>query len=229
MLYFTSDTHYGHKNICRGVTQWSGTTEEINNSTRDFKNVDDMNDAIIDGINSIVGKNDVLYHLGDWSFGGISNIWEFRKNIKCENIHLILGNHDHHIEKNSKLPNCVIRYNSGELVDVDKSTSNWDELALASELFTSVNHVGTVRTGKNQFFLSHYAHRVWNNSHHGNIHLYGHSHNSIDNNWGKSMDVGIDAIFALLGKYRPISVTEVLDIMNKRDILYNDHHNENTN
>lgn len=31
-LFFTSDTHYNHKNICRGVTAWEGGLDK----TRDF-------------------------------------------------------------------------------------------------------------------------------------------------------------------------------------------------
>lgn len=43
-------------------------------------------------------------------------------------------------------------------------------------------------------FLSHYAHRVWNKSHHGSIHLYGHSHNSLPELMDSmSMDVGVDS------------------------------------
>jgi len=92
-LYFTSDTHYGHSNICRATTNWT----DADSVTRDFKSLDHMNDVIVDNINSIVGENDVLIHLGDWSFGGFDNIAEFRSRIVCKNVHLTYGNHDHHI------------------------------------------------------------------------------------------------------------------------------------
>ena len=39
-LWFTSDTHYSHKNICRGVSNWDS-------GYRDFDSLDEMNDAII--------------------------------------------------------------------------------------------------------------------------------------------------------------------------------------
>ena len=86
-LYFTSDTHYNHTNICRGVTRWTDA-EDI---TRDFKTLDQMNDRIVNGINSQVGQNDVLFHLGDWSFGGFEFIEQFRNRINCKNIHLVLS------------------------------------------------------------------------------------------------------------------------------------------
>lgn len=40
--------------------------------------------------------------------------------------------------------------------------------------------------------LSHYAFRVWNKSHYGSVHGYGHSHGSLEG-LGRSMDVGYDA------------------------------------
>lgn len=225
MVYFTSDAHYGHKNICKGVSEWvdDGTHEQ--QRTRDFNTLEEMNDAIVNGINSVVDENDELYYLGDWSFGGIQNIWEFRKRIKCKNIYLILGNHDHHIENNRVLSNTAWKIEDSIPSKLDKNIDH----VRSQELFKSVSHIKTVTINKHTFFLSHYAHRVWNKSHHGVIHLYGHSHNTIDNTWGKSMDVGIDAVFALKGKYRPLSVTEILEIMGPKNIQLVDHHNQHTN
>lgn len=40
-----------------------------------------------------------------------------------------------------------------------------------------------------RLYLSHYACRTWRNSHHGSIHLHGHSHGALPR-WGRSMDVG---------------------------------------
>lgn len=225
-IFFTSDTHYGHANICRGVSKWPDT-----HSTRDFGTLEEMNQTIVDSINKYVGEDDTLYHLGDWSFGGINNIWEFRRQLNCKNIHLILGNHDEHIAKNKKTPNVFWQFRTGKLVDIENSTSDWDEVANCQDLFATVNQVRNIKVNepKCKLFLSHYAHRVWDKSHHGVIHLYGHSHNSIDNNYGKSMDVGMDAIYALTGEYRPISLEEVLDIMKDRSVNLVDHHSPDTN
>ena len=55
--------------------------------------------------------------------------------------------------------------------------------------------------------------------------LYGHSHDSLEYEaWGKSMDVGVDAAFRILGQYRPFSYEEIKAIMDKRDIKVLDHH-----
>ena len=100
-VWITSDTHYGHTNICRGVTNWRLPNGDVPvNQTRDFPTIEKMNAAIVNNINSLVGQDDILIHLGDWSFGGFEKIEEFRNRIICQNIHLILGNHDHHIDRN---------------------------------------------------------------------------------------------------------------------------------
>jgi len=100
-IWITSDTHYNHKNICRGVTEWrmpDGSTPI--EQTRDFTDLEKMNAAIVNGINGVVMQDDVLIHLGDWSFGGFDSILEFWGRLMCKNIYLILGNHDKHIKNN---------------------------------------------------------------------------------------------------------------------------------
>ena len=74
--------------------------------------------------------------------------------------------------------------------------------------------------GKN-FFCSHYAHRVWNKSHHGTYHLYGHSHNSLpDDPTALSMDVGVDCH----PNYEPFSFQEIVSRMDKKTFKPVDHH-----
>lgn len=78
--------------------------------------------------------------------------------------------------------------------------------------------------------MLHYSMRVWNGSHKGFIHLYGHSHSSLEHApWGKSMDVGVDNAYRLFGEYRPFSLKEVVEMMSKREIEFIDHHDKNTN
>lgn len=162
-----------------------------------------MNSAIIDGINKYVKEDDILYHLGDWSFGGVHNIKYFRDSIICKNIHLIRGNHDQHI--------------------VDEDVKFHDTYFNPEDLFSSVQDVLTLSIGKTKLFLSHYSHRVWLGSHRGVIHLYGHSHGSIDD-YGKSMDVGVDVAFKTLGEYRPFNIADITNIMSKRTTEKVDHH-----
>ena len=62
-LFFSSDSHYSHQNICRATSNWPEGTK-----TRDFKSLGHMNDSIVDAINDKVGPDDILIHLGDFSF-----------------------------------------------------------------------------------------------------------------------------------------------------------------
>lgn len=98
MIWFVSDTHYGHKNIVKGVSSWSDTS-----GCRPFETLDAHNDWLVKMINDRVARQDTLYHLGDWSFGGKDKIKEFREQLNCERIHLVKGNHDHHITAHNSL------------------------------------------------------------------------------------------------------------------------------
>ena len=193
-LFFTSDTHYMHKNICRGTTSWSNA-EDI---TRDFKTLDQMNDRIVNGINSTVGQDDILFHLGDWSFNGFERIEEFRNRINCRNIHLILGNHDHHIERDREG---------------------------IQRLFNSVNQYTELEVNKEyNFVLMHYPIMSWNKMNDGVVHLHGHVHLSPDRRIGKGkiMDVGVDG-----NGMDPISLSKVLTLMSPQPIKSGfefDHH-----
>lgn len=199
MIYFTADTHAYHQNIAGpSVSKWK-------EGWRDFKDQDEMTDILIKNINDTVKEDDVLYHLGDWSFGGKNKIYKFRKEINCKTIHLIKGNHDHHI----------------------KISDYWKGIGEALN-FSSVQDTLEVKIQSNIFFLSHYAHRIWLGSHKGVIHLYGHSHGSIPD-YGLSMDVGMDNVYNLIGEYRPLSFIEILSYMDNKKIEFPDHHNPETN
>lgn len=192
-IWFTSDTHYAHTNIAgQKVSSWGS-------GYRGFDSVGEMNDTLIKNINDCVKENDILYHLGDWSFGA-HNIFYFRNSIICKTIHLIKGNHDQHIADK----------------DIKIIESSFNPI----DLFTSIQDVYTGNIGKNFFHLSHYSHRVWPKSHNGSIHLFGHSHGSLNGNFGKSMDVGIDTH----PEFRPYHINEILQIMSNRKLEKVDHH-----
>jgi len=239
-VWVSSDFHYDHVNLCKGTTQWSLDRQE---SVRDFNTLEDMNQAIVKGINDNVKENDVLIFLGDWCFNGIKNIWNFRKQINCKTIHLVLGNHDEKIRDNKILPNVFSSIEGKETIvfkdEPKHKYADWrDELfeVHAQELFTSVNRVldFQVKFSKNskvkRFFASHYAHRIWDERHHGVMHLFAHSHGSLDDStFDRSMDVGIDSAFKLYGEYRPFNMREIYDILRVRLSEPLDHHNSKTN
>lgn len=96
------------------------------------------------------------------------------------------------------------------------------------DLFSSIQDVLWYLGPPEAIFMSHYAHRVWQGSHKGIIHLYGHSHSTLPD-YGKSMDVGVDVAYKLFGEYRPFSLEEIVNIMSKRDVKFVDQHSKDTN
>ena len=78
--YFTSDTHFGHKNI-------------IKYCNRPFADVDEMNKALIDNWNDVVRPSDEVYHLGDVSLGQIKDTLPLAKQLHGHKF-LVRGNHD---------------------------------------------------------------------------------------------------------------------------------------
>jgi calcineurin-like phosphoesterase family protein len=207
MVYLGHVTHYNHKNIVRGTTSWENFQEgSSHQSTRDFDTVEEHNETLISSFNGMIKENDILYHLGDWSFGGHEKIKEFRDRLNCKNIHLIFGNHDQHIEKIGS-----------------PYQSLFSSLSYKKEISFKIDSQISGKYGKTNLFLSHYSHQVWNQSHHGNIHLFGHSHGSLKG-IGRSMDVGVDT-----NNLYPYHLDEIIDIMKNIPIIVVDHHNENTN
>ena len=81
MDFFTSDLHWGHKNI-------------IKFCNRPFKNVHDMNRSLVKNWNSVVTNNDTVYVIGDVFVCNPSTAAKYIKKLNGRKI-LIKGNHDH--------------------------------------------------------------------------------------------------------------------------------------
>jgi calcineurin-like phosphoesterase family protein len=226
-LFFTSDTHFNHTNICQGVSKWADER-----TCRPFQSLEQMNKQLVDNINSVVGEDDILFHLGDWSFGGKEQIWEFRKQIRCKNIHLILGNHDHHITGDKIIPNAHCR---DVIVDGPNPNTYGDERdrlfdSTFKELFSSVSNYKTLtvsvpqgnfegkqlKNAKFRFVLCHFPIASWHDMNQGVMHLHGHIHTPHEHKVGpgKMMDVGIDGNLG----FRPYEFNEVIQILKDQPI-----------
>lgn len=207
-IWFTADTHFSHRRIplytkrkfCLSRDEqnmvdsiWHNSGPTSSRWAPSWESIRKMNDYLINKINEFVGKNDILWHLGDFCFAQKNKIEEHAKKIRdrinCKNVNLLWGNHDD--EKISQFfNNCYQRY----------------ELRNKSKLIV----------------LSHYAQAVWNKSHNGSWMLYGHSHSTAEEWLDKtmpgrlSMDVGVDNIYKIMGEYRPISFEEIENIFKNR-------------
>lgn len=151
MMFFTADLHLGHKNI-------------IKYCNRPFGSVDEMDRVLINNINDKVGLNDKLYIVGDFTFGDMATVTNYRRRIVCPNVALIRGNHD--------------KLSSGQYVSAG---------------FEYCGHMADMHVGKQDITLCHYAMRRWNKSHHGSWQLFGHSHGCLEDDPKLlSFDVGVD-------------------------------------
>jgi calcineurin-like phosphoesterase family protein len=169
MIFFTADTHFGHDAIRKYCN-------------RPFANVQEMNETIINNWNSVVGKQDCVYLLGDFGFGKPEDLLKILKQLNG-NVLFVRGNHDKQMNQIAQLRDTI-------------------EVRIPDKRFPS---------GFCYIWLSHYAHRVWNKSHHGSFHLYGHSHGTLPETDSFSFDVGVDS-----WNFTPVSFEQVYEKMSKK-------------
>lgn len=81
-LFFTSDLHFGHRNV-------------IKFCNRPFADEKEMNSKLIENWNSIVTNDDIVFVLGDifW-FNDSHNIKKVLKQLNGKQIYILPGNHD---------------------------------------------------------------------------------------------------------------------------------------
>lgn len=150
--WITSDSHINHTNI-------------IKYCNRPFKNVAEMDEVLIENINSLVRPDDTLWHLGDFAFGRAltnANFAELCNSINCRNIHLIIGNHDKKIVKSKTLlchfssaQHCFTGFIEGRPI-----------------ILTHTPPEGEV----DSFIIGQT--KAWKRRHKNSVHLYGHTHNN---------------------------------------------------
>lgn len=80
--WFTSDPHWGHKNI-------------LTYCQRPFQDLNEMHQAMRDRWNEVVAPSDTVWLLGDFVFGTVGWGTEILQSLAGRK-HLIQGNHDRH-------------------------------------------------------------------------------------------------------------------------------------
>ena len=194
MIYFTSDTHFGHENI-------------IGYCERPFKNADEMDEVITSNWNALVGEDDKVYHLGDFTFGGKRAARDYFRRLNGRIF--VLGNPWHH--------------DSGWLPSVNQiNTGGKLPKTGLSDFFSATHHMVTIlppmhildfpEYGKDGYsqalVLCHYPLAVWDRKHYGAWHLHGHSHGQYRPGEGFIFDAGVDTNF-----FSPISIDGVVGQM----------------
>lgn len=160
-----------------------GHSNIIQYTNRPFSGAKEMDETLIQNWNAHVQPGDDVYHLGDFAIADPVYCGRILDRLNGK-IHLVTGNH----EKAALA--CADRF---------EWVKDYFELQLDKP-----------EGGRKQaLVLFHYAMRVWNASHHGSWHLYGHSHGTLpDDPAMLSFDIGVDC-----HGYRPISYAEVAAIM----------------
>lgn len=210
--FFTSDTHFSHANIIKYCNRpWQDPSDwEIIEGNPQWKShaisrqrAKEMDEALIANWNNTVSYADDVWHLGDFNFGTAEDTAKLIERLKFRKLYFIWGNHDSAMEQL-----CTLTYSRDSKYQPFRSKVYW------------CGDMKEIRVNGQKIVLNHYAMKVWNRSHHGAWHLYGHSHGSLaDDPHSLSFDVGVDC-----HNYRPISFDEVKDIMSKKFFKPIDHH-----
>ena len=79
-VFIVADTHFNHKKI-------------LEYENRPYGSVEEMEKSLIRNWNSVVGKEDTVYHLGDFGFCNIDSTSSILSRLNG-NKNLIMGNHD---------------------------------------------------------------------------------------------------------------------------------------
>lgn len=202
-IYFCSDPHYHHGSLVRGTSNW-----EDKSPCRNFDTLEEHNNTLVKNINDTVGVNDILFCLGDWSFGGYKNneniekIKEFRARLNVKHIYLMLGNHDTPIR------------NSEELKSLFSDVFDYLEIDVVVP-----SEKQSIKAHKQHIIMCHYAFRTWNRQRKDSWNLYGHSHSNLEG-IGKQMDVGFDT----REDFKPYSFEEINEIMDNRKLIITENH-----
>ena len=171
-VWFTSDTHFSHANIMKFCN-------------RPFDDVNQMNDVLIKNWNETVPPDGIVFHLGDFCYGGSAEWTNIISRLNGK-IYLVLGNHD--------IRNIRQGY-------MDK--------------FEAVMQQMTIRVNGQSIILNHNPFLCYGGSYRDVWQLFGHVHSGPLSNTGLDIprlrtlfplqyDVGVDN-----NGYRPVSFAQV--------------------
>lgn len=200
-IWFTSDFHLFHKKVM----------DHDNRPFRDEQgepDVDAMHETIIANWNKVVGKNDIVFYLGDLCLVNPKRTIPIVSRLNGT-IHYIMGNHDEY----------------EDIVKIGRFATVYDYVDLNIKGIKNLNKTLKDKKGKIQehanihFCLMHFPIYSWNKRHHAAVMVHGHSHGNLhhneDNTYNyyannnKAIDVGCN-----IHDYTPVSYTEIIDMFN---------------
>lgn len=191
-LWFTSDTHFGHKMM---ATRRGFTRLDVNGVV--IPAITDHDEAIITNWNRIVKPDDLVWHLGDVGLGRDTHTLECVSRLNGRK-QLITGNHDavwpgH---RNSRL-------HQRAWLEVFESVQPFAKIHLDGQmvLLSHFPYDGdhTERDRNTQFRLRNEGLPL----------LHGHLHSSTFNSGPRQLHIGVDA-----HDLKPVAGTVIIDVVN---------------
>lgn len=173
MIYYIADNHFGHGKV-------------IQYCDRNFKDVIEMNDYMLECWNSTVRKDDDVYIIGDLAFRK-DTLEEYIMKLNGKK-HLIIGNHD----------NVFLKRASDDILN---------------KCFVEITQYKEIDDNGRLVVLFHYPIMDWNKKHYGSYHIHGHIHNrenevqEYSRNTNNMFNVGVDVI-----GYKPLALDELIHI-----------------
>lgn len=181
-VFFTSDTHFFHKNILKHCP-----------SRKELCNASDENDIVswdkwmVDEWNKTIKKHDIVYIIGDFAFGSAELSKKILGKLNGKKF-LILGNHD---GSSDKLNNHFIQITQQKMAVFKKEQYDF----LDEDM---------------QVFMCHYPLITWPSKHYGAIQLHGHCHGRLDAYNEESPDLRVDiGIDSTIAEFKPIPLEKI--------------------
>lgn len=163
--------------------QHFGHANVLNYCARPFATIAEHDDTLVARWNARVSDRDVVHVLGDFALCRPDHAAEIARQLRGHK-HIVWGNHDKRSRRDKRFLDCFESHH--DLVTVKVQDADAPD-------------------GVQCVVLCHFAMKVWDKSHHGAWHLYGHSHGSMpDDPYSRSLDVGVDC-----WDYAPVSYDEV--------------------
>ena len=187
-VWFTSDNHIRHKNIIKHCPDRAAA------GGFDPEDLDAHDKWVLDRWNATVGKKDVVYICGDFTF--MNPDWAKKYLGKMHGRkYLIVGNHDKSIEHLKNYFEVIT-----QMKEVTFKQCNYPFL---DEDF--------------RVFLCHYAMVVWPSKHYGTVQVCGHSHGRLDDFNDESTDLRVDVGWdSRLGNYDLVSLEKLYEHFKKK-------------
>lgn len=167
-IWFTSDTHFSHKNVlkhCKGRLKSFDIDETLDNKEKVRLN----DEAVIKRWNNKVKKTDIVYIIGDFSFASPDDTKKILGKLNGKKF-LITGNHDKSSEHLNGYFEQIV-----QIKEIIFKRKNYDFL---EEDFSVI--------------CCHYPMVTWNRKHYGSVNIHGHCHGNIDEYNEKSDDLRVD-------------------------------------